>query len=287
MGRYYMDGYTPPPDVTDGNAVREYQRRLGIKADGIWGPNTQAAYERSAGGGNVFQDYYESIMGGINIPYVSVSTPKRAKVQSELEAAMRPAVDRAIDGRKKSGDTTKAELDADAAARGMGTSTYVSSMKEREQDDIDSDISMMESQYSAALAEKLQSIMMQYQQMQLQADMFNAKLYQSASQDAFNAAMGWYSKYLKGSRRSASGSSGTSTYSNLTYDECLQYAGMLNPTELKELFYSGDKYWRDRRDEIRASLDDGEYRDFKGNTVDKPKKPPHDSAKKRRKEQTH
>lgn len=37
MAKYYMNGYTPPEGVNSASKVKEYQRQLGVKADGIWG----------------------------------------------------------------------------------------------------------------------------------------------------------------------------------------------------------------------------------------------------------
>lgn len=47
MAKYYMNGYTPPEGVNSASKVKEYQRQLGVKADGIWGPDTDAAYRTS------------------------------------------------------------------------------------------------------------------------------------------------------------------------------------------------------------------------------------------------
>ena len=47
MAKYYMNGYTPPEGVNSASKVKEYQRQLGVKADGIWGPDTDAAYRAS------------------------------------------------------------------------------------------------------------------------------------------------------------------------------------------------------------------------------------------------
>lgn len=49
MADYYLKGYTPPATVTNRDQVRQLQQQLGVKADGIWGPNTQAAYGKSQG----------------------------------------------------------------------------------------------------------------------------------------------------------------------------------------------------------------------------------------------
>lgn len=37
MAKYYMNGYTPPEGVNSASKVKEYQRQLGVKADGIQG----------------------------------------------------------------------------------------------------------------------------------------------------------------------------------------------------------------------------------------------------------
>ena len=46
MANYYVKGYTPPAGIRSTEDVKREQRRLGVKADGIWGPNTQAAYAK-------------------------------------------------------------------------------------------------------------------------------------------------------------------------------------------------------------------------------------------------
>ena len=51
MASYSLAGYTPPAGVDSRQKVKEYQTRLGVAADGIWGPKTQAAYEASLTGG--------------------------------------------------------------------------------------------------------------------------------------------------------------------------------------------------------------------------------------------
>lgn len=48
MANYYVKGYTPPAGIKSTEDVKREQRRLGVKADGIWGPNTQAAYDKQS-----------------------------------------------------------------------------------------------------------------------------------------------------------------------------------------------------------------------------------------------
>lgn len=77
-----------------------------------------------------------------------------------------------------------AELEADAYSRGMGSSSFVSSMNAREQDDVQSDIAAIEAQYAAAIAEQLYKAMNTYNEMNLQAQMFNAQMRQNAQNSA-------------------------------------------------------------------------------------------------------
>ena len=164
MASYYLKGYTTPDGVNSRADVREWQNKLGVKADGIWGPNTQAAYERYANASSMskFQEYYDTILGALNVPSISVSVPSKAELKEDISSYLRPGVDLAISKRRAAGETAKAELDADAVSRGMGASTYVSSMKEREDDDTQSDISIMEAQYTATLAERIAAALEKY-----------------------------------------------------------------------------------------------------------------------------
>ncbi|MEA4970133.1 MAG: hypothetical protein VB051_06300 [Candidatus Pelethousia sp.] len=51
---YAVSGYTPPTGVTDRQMVRSIQANLGVPRDGIWGPKTQAAWEKQYG--NLWQE---------------------------------------------------------------------------------------------------------------------------------------------------------------------------------------------------------------------------------------
>ena len=47
MANYVVKGYTTPSGVNSREQVMAMQRKLGVAADGVWGPQTQAAYEKS------------------------------------------------------------------------------------------------------------------------------------------------------------------------------------------------------------------------------------------------
>lgn len=48
--KHVVEGFVPPAGVTDQKSVRNIQATLGVTQDGIWGANTQAAWEKQYGG---------------------------------------------------------------------------------------------------------------------------------------------------------------------------------------------------------------------------------------------
>lgn len=44
MSSFILPGLKPPDDVKSSEDVKRYQRRIKVKADGVWGPHTQAEY---------------------------------------------------------------------------------------------------------------------------------------------------------------------------------------------------------------------------------------------------
>ena len=102
----------------------------------------------SGNGGN-----YASLIETLNRYGISFDLPSLSSLYSQLSAFLRPSVDAAIEDRRSYGDYTLAELDADAYSRGMGGSTYLSSMKMREYDSIARDVAKLESNYDSKIAE--------------------------------------------------------------------------------------------------------------------------------------
>ena len=101
-------------------------------------------------------------------------------------AALRPYYDAAAQERQTTALKNRAELDADAYSRGMGSSTWLSDKKSRESQAAASDIAGIYSQYGAALSEGVSSQMQTYEANRLAVDQQNAANRMSA--DAQNAA---------------------------------------------------------------------------------------------------
>jgi len=286
MANYYLGGYTPPSGVDSASKVKEYQRQLGVKADGIWGPLTEAAYQKSVapaqaqpatGGFNwggatggqstgnaVFDSYYNSIRNGISAPTVSVSKPSETEVSSMWRGILRPAAESAIENRNEAAEENMAELDADAASRGMGASSYLTSMKARELNEAQDDIGDIEAQYGAQLAERIYDTLYKYDQLAASAERYNADAYASAQSSALKLASDWYSSYLAQQQaaakaasqsKSSSGSSSSSAKkSGLSAADYTEYVQNLTSAQRKLLFGSTADYWTTRRDEIYSAL---------------------------------
>ncbi|HWQ58315.1 MAG TPA: hypothetical protein VN540_04775 [Clostridia bacterium] len=267
MASYYLPGYTTPTGVDSREEVREYQRMLGVTADGIWGPVTQAAYANAYGVadpfpayGDAFQKYYETVMDTIGVPGVSVNIPSRDEIKKEYEDALRPGVDYAIGRRRKRGEEVLAEIDVDAASRGMAASTYVTSVKEREGDDVEEDVSIMEAQYTATLAERIASALEYYASLELQAATANAQMQANASNTALGIAWQWYQSYLAGLAPGTQSGSGdgrgaqAEAYSSGLTEEYIDYMFALTPDQRAGLFYSTLDYWKLKRENIIAAL---------------------------------
>ncbi len=279
MARYYMDGYAPPEGVNSASKVKDYQRQLGVKADGVWGPNTDAAYRASlergarrqsggfdwgdAGRNGAFDGYYNAIRSSLSAPAVTVKAPSAAEVRDMWSGVLRPGADAAIERRSRAAEREMAEIDADAVSRGMGQSSYVTSVKARQAEEAQDDISGIEAQYGAALAEKIYDTLYRYDQMSLSAQQYNAEAYTAAQKTALSMASDWYNQYLSqqnaamaaaakaGSKKS---SGGGSKKSGLSREDYTEYVRNLTADQRRQLFGSESSYWSSRRDEIYSAL---------------------------------
>jgi len=198
MASYYLPGYTPPSDISNAEQVKALQQKLGVKTDGMWGPQTQAAYDKANGSSvpsefsSMFDDLYSMI--GAYMPSISYAPTDEATIKNNIASYLRPAVDQAIVNRGKQTVTNKANIDADAAARGMGASTWVTDVKNRQQNYEASDVATMESNYSATLAQQIAAALAQEKQNQLTAQQYNAAMQNNALSQALSLAGSFYAQ---------------------------------------------------------------------------------------------
>lgn len=266
---YYVKGYLPPEFIKNEDDVKYYQRALGVKVDGIWGRRTQAAYDNwlsansnNSGNGN------SGKQSGYSWPKELPDSAEDWEIMSGyireyLERSMRPMADAAIEAREKAAHANNAETDADAAARGMLGSTFVSSVKSRENSSAQTDIAGIEASYMSAVADKLYDALFAIQKQVLderhykyQAELDREKM------DLEREKMERQYSSSSSRSRSASGSSETEyaddefsdlVVPDLTYEQCSEMVDLLGDEAL-DLFYSDTDYWRRCRAELRAAL---------------------------------
>lgn len=127
---------------------------------------------------------------------VALSPLDENELHDMIEAWLRPAYEQAIARRREQTDRSNAELDADAWARGMGASTYVTDVKERAFRGEARDVGDLESEYASALAGHLLDAWKSRQEQQIEVDRFNAEQQNLAREHAADTALKLYQTYL-------------------------------------------------------------------------------------------
>ena len=159
-----------------------------------------------------FDGYYNTILANLqtSAPQVEYAMPSQDQLATQIAAYLRPQYDRAIASRQQQTLQNRAATDVDAASRGMGSSTWVTDVKNQAAKAESSDIANLESSYSAQLME---SLLNQYNQMtanKLNVDTANAQLRAQYEQMAYDRAADMYNLTQKKSG-SGSGSKKTAT----------------------------------------------------------------------------
>lgn len=218
---------------------------------------------------DAFSYYYDLILSklGGGMPNYFLPAYSAAELSSQYASYLRPRVDSAIAAREDAAETNRAELDADAAARGMGSSTFVSSLKSREMDAAASDIAGLEGDYLAVLSERVQEGMMAQLERQQELYMFQAKQQAEARNTALSLASDWYFDYmdrqqelelarLAAEKRGSSSSRRSSEYTGdvLTYGEYEEFVNLLTAEEREKLRSSNNKTWSAYREEMQFAL---------------------------------
>lgn len=153
------------------------------------GSGTAAAPAKKPDYKGIFRDLSQEMYESVYRPGELVYEPKDSAVLSgEIAGWLRPVYDRMIAARREDTARYGAELDADAYARGMGSSTYVSDVKSRQQREEAADISLMETDYGATLAKNLSEALNAQNELKLSVEMFNAERSDSAYDQAYRAA---------------------------------------------------------------------------------------------------
>ena len=119
----------------------------------------------------------------------------RAALRAGLEESMMPTYQAAVRERQQNTQRTNASIDADAAARGIGSSTWGSDVKNRNYSAEARDIADMRGSYNSAIASNLNSLMSDQENKKLSADQYNNSSRASALSTALSLALNNYGKW--------------------------------------------------------------------------------------------
>lgn len=126
-----------------------------------------------------------------------------------IGAVLRPVYDKAIAAIFRNNKRSDAELDADAISRGMGSSTFVTDVKRRQDSAAADDARDLETEYGAKLSDQLYKAMEGERDRMLEVEKFNAQQQSAAMEQAFEAARVLYDAYLAARSRRGGGGGGS------------------------------------------------------------------------------
>ncbi len=135
---------------------------------------------------------------------IQFDTYTKEQLSDQTAQYLRPTTEKAIEARRGQTVQSKAALDTDAAARGMGQSTWLTDYKGKLSNAESTDIAGLESDYSATL---LESVIKQFQDQQnkkAEIDTQNAAIYSAFEQDMYERAL----KLLQMQQAAAGGGGG-------------------------------------------------------------------------------
>ncbi len=177
-------------------------------------------------------------------------------IRSSVAAWLRPNYDQAVLNRQEQTRAYKASLDADAIGRGMGSSTYVTDVKNRQQNAEARDIATLEADYGAALARYVSDGIENESDRAFEIEQFNAEQRQNAYELAYSAALQLFERYKK---QPQSGSSGTSAVKATSRENCEAFLGMLSQEERSEIYGATTAAGQQYRAELLASVGEAGY----------------------------
>ena len=156
----------------------------------------------------VFETIYEKAKKDYAPQLVTYTPLDEQTLAERIGAVLRPLYDKAIAAIFRGNRRQDAELDADAISRGMGSSTFVTDVKRRQDNAAADDVRELESDYGTKLADQLYKAMEGERSRMLEVEKFNAQQRNAAMEQAFAAAKYLYQAYLEA--RAAQGSGGGS-----------------------------------------------------------------------------
>lgn len=144
---------------------------------------------------NTYQNYYNTLSQQLlnDIGKVEYNPLSAGTIKSGLQKIIRPTYEKSIQNRQESTKANQAAIDADAAARGIGSSSWVTDAKQRQLNAEARDVANLNADYGSALYSALMNRLAQQDQLDLAAQQANLGARQAAAGNALSAAGSLYS----------------------------------------------------------------------------------------------
>ena len=231
---------------------------------------------------STISDFYNRLYEKLRA-YGITDIPSFNELYGLFESFLRPAIDAAILERQRAGRANAAQLDADAYARGMGGSSYLSSMKARENANVASDVMALEGKYSASMAEYLYKALETMQKIESELAKTRMTLAAAHSGSSSGKSSGSHGRSGKTGGSSTQetdtvpyGHNKNGAYfdgvwydgdfsyldKDYTYTDYARYLNGLSPSERYLFFTSDSREWRIRRWQVQYNLPQVDYMDL-------------------------
>ena len=196
---------------------------------------------------------------------VAYDASSEEEIRASVAAWLRPNYEKAIANRQEQTRRNKANLDADAIARGMGASTYVTDVKNRQQNAESGDIASLEADYGATLSKYVLDSVDSENDRALEAETFNAGQRQDAYDKAYTAALKLFEEYKKNAKGGRRGATATTTLEN-----CEAFLAQLSGEERRAVYEGSTTEAARYRAELLASVGSAGYVQLMGKYPSKP-----------------
>ncbi|MBQ9923624.1 MAG: hypothetical protein IJO66_03335 [Clostridia bacterium] len=156
-------------------------------------------------GNEAFETIYQRMKEQYAPEKINYTPLDEQTLAERISKVLRPVYEKAISALFRGNKRQDAELDADAISRGMGSSTFVTDVKRRQDNLTTEGVRDLETEYGAKLADQLYKAMEGERDRQLEVDKFNAQQQSAALSQAFEATKVLYEAYLTAKKRHGGG----------------------------------------------------------------------------------
>lgn len=242
--------------LTGGKASGAANQGAGSKGTGGSGSAGKGTGGLSDADRKVLDGYVQQLYSVYRPEKLTYEAADEDTLRDQIAAWLRPSYDSAIAARRDQTAAYRAELDADAIARGMGSSTYVTDVKSRQLADEAEDIATLEGEYGAQLGKLTMEAAEAERERELEVAIENQKQDQAAYMEAYQAALGLFDTYLKsrGGGGGGRGSSAAADVSGTTKRNCELFLAGLTGAERYDVYTGTDEQNTRYRNELIASV---------------------------------